>query len=517
MLYKLGFSLAAVLCLAVTVAHAQSADSLTGKLANFPTRLFSKIQSQSASLNQQISTQTQKYLARMARREQKMQQKLAAVDSNSAQALFGSSQQQYAALAAQVRGDTNNRTVPLSGQYVPYADTMQGAMAFLQQHPQLLAKGTSAVNSGQVLLNGSLPGMNSVSPVVAGISPQVQAKLQGAASQFQALQAKVQDADMVKAFVQSRQQRISQYLAQHMAFAGVLGKPLAGMQQEQYYYSQRVQQYKAMLSDPGALAQQALSMLGKLPAFQNFMTTHSQLGSLFHVPGNYGTAQAVSGLQTKAQVAQIVQSQISAAGPAGAAALQGNLQSAQGQLDSYKDKLNKLGPGNGDAPMPNFSPNDQKTKNFLGRLQLGFNFQTTHNSDYFPSLLSLGVSLGYKLGHSNVIGIGASYVMGTGNGIRDIRFTSNGLGLRSFVNIKIKGSFSVSGGFEYNYVTPFTSYQQLKQIQLWQKSGLLGITKTISMKSKVLKQTTLSLLWDFLSYQNVPQTQPVIFRMGYNF
>jgi hypothetical protein len=35
------------------------------------------------------------------------------------------------------------------------------------------------------------------------------------------------------------------------------------------------------------------------------------------------------------------------------------------------------------------------------------------------------------------------------------------------------------------------------------------------MKSKVLKQTTLSLLWDFFSYQNVPPTQPLIFRMGY--
>jgi hypothetical protein len=500
MLYKRGLFLAAALCLAVTVTRAQSADSLTGRLANFPTRLFGKIRSQSASLNQQISTQTQKYLAKMARQEQRMQQRLAAVDSNAAKTLFANSQQQYAALAAQVRSDTGKRTVALSGRYVPYADTMQGAMSFLQQHPQLLAKGSG----------GAIPS-------VTGVPQQVQAKLQGAASQFQAVQAKMQDADMVKAYVQSRQQMISQYLVQHTAFAGVLGKSLTGMQQEQYYYSQRVQQYKAMLSDPGALAQQALSMLGKLPAFQSFMTTHSQLGSLFHMPGSYSTAQAVNGLQTKEQVAHIVQSQISAAGPGGAAALQGNLQSAQSQLDGYKDKLSKLGLGNGDAQMPNFSPNDQKAKSFLGRLQYGFNFQTTHYTNYYPSLLSLGVSLGYKLGHSNVVGVGVSYQLGTGNGIRDVAFSSQGLGLRSFVNIKIKSSFSLSGGFEYNYTTPFVTYQQLKQIQYWQKSGLIGVTKTISMKSKVLKQTTLSLLWDFLSYQNVPPTQPIIFRIGYTF
>jgi hypothetical protein len=518
MLYKPAFCLAAMLCLFVTVTHAQSVDTLSGKLANFPSRLFSKVQTHSASLNQQITSQTQKYLAQMARREQRMQRQLSAVDSNSAKTLFDGSQQQYAALAAQVRGDTGNRKVSLSGQYVPYADTLQGAMAFLQKYPQVLAKGTSVINSGALTgPSGSVPGSNAVSTTAAGISPQVQAKLQGAASQFQALQAKMQDADIVKAYVQSRQQQITQYLSQHMALAGVLGKQIAGMQQAQYYYGQRLQQYKAMFSDPGALAQQALSMLGKLPAFQHFMQANSQLGSLFHVPGTYSTAAALNGVQTKAQIAQLVQSQISAAGPSGASALQANLQSAQSQLDGYKDKLTKLGVGNGDAQMPNFKPNDQKTKNFLGRLQLGFNFQTTHNSYYYPSLLSLAVSVGYKLGHSNVVGVGASYVMGTGNGIRDIRFTSNGLGLRTFINIKIKGSFSASGGFEYNYTTPFTSYQQLKQIQYWQRSGLLGVTKTISMKSKLLKQTTLSALWDLLAAQNVPKTQAFLFRIGYTF
>jgi hypothetical protein len=109
-----------------------------------------------------------------------------------------------------------------------------------------------------------------------------------------------------------------------------------------------------------------------------------------------------------------------------------------------------------------------------------------------------------------------AYELGTGNGINHIAITNNGIGLRSFLTIKIKGTFSASGGFEYNYTTPFTSYQQLRQIQYWTKSGLIGVTKTVSMKSKVLKQTTLSLLWDFLSYSNLPPTQAFIFRVGYS-
>jgi hypothetical protein len=342
--------------------------------------------------------------------------------------------------------------------------------------------------------------------------------LQAASTQFQALQAKMQDADIVKAYVQSRQQQISQYLAGHANVAGVLGKPLAGMRQEQVYYAQRVQQYKAMLSDPGALTQQALSMLGRLPAFQNFMKNNSQLGSLFHVPGSYGTAQALNGLQSKEQVAGLIKSQVSAGGSAGASALQANLQSAQSALDGYKDKLSKLGLGNEDAQLPvDPKTNDQHTKSLLGRLQYSLNFQTTHNSIYYPSLLTFGLGLGYKLGHSNVIGIGASYEMGTGNGINHIAITGNGLGLRSFATIKIKSSFSLYAGLEYNYTTPYTTYQQLKQLQYWTRSGLIGVQKTVSMKSNVFKQTTLALLWDFLSYQQVPQTQPLIFRIGYSF
>jgi len=492
MLMKPAFCLSALLCFAVTATHAQTVDTLTGKLANFPTKYFGKLETQSAGLNRDITSQSQQYLARMAQLEQQLQQKMRPIDSNAAKALFGASQGQYAALAARLRSDTAVRSVRLSGQYFPFADTLQGAMSFLKQNSQLLSK-------------------------AGNLSPQLQSRLQAASSQFQLLQAKLQDADQIKAFVQSRQAQISQYIAQHANLLSTLGNPLGRMQQQEYYYSQRVAQYKAMLADPSALAQQAIGLLGRLPAFQSFMKTHSQLGNLFHLPGNYSSVQDMHNLQTKEQVATAVKSQVSAGGAAGAAALQGSLQSAQSQLDGYKQKLSKLGIGNGDAQMPNFKPNDQKTKTFLKRLQFGFNFQTTHTSNYYPSLLSLGLSLGYKLGHSNVIGIGASYELGTGNGINDIRFTSSGLGLRSFVNIKIKGSFSASGGFEYNYTTPFTTYQQLRQIEYWQKSGLIGVTKTISMKSKVLKQTTLSILWDFLSYQNVPPTQPVIFRMGYTF
>jgi hypothetical protein len=495
------FGGAALLCLVLTISHAQSVDSVTDKVLSFPSRLLARLQKKTTDLNNQLTQQTESYLQKMARHEATMQQKLNGVDSNAAKSLFAGSAQQYAALQQRLKTDTGHQGQVLSGAYPAYLDSMQGSMGFLKQNPQLLS------NAG----------------------PAQMSQLQGASSQLQVLQAKMGVADEARAYMQQRKQMIADYIAQHSNVQGVLGSSYAGMNKEVYYYSQQLRQYQEMWSSPDKLEQQALVLLNRLPAFQTFMKSNSMLGGLFNVPSGYGEPQGVTGLQTKDQVAALVQQQVGASNPAGAAggagggggagmdALQSNLQSAQSQLDTYKSKLSQLGAGNGNMDMPDFKPNDQKTKTFWKRIEYGANFQTTRNNYYFPMVTDFGFTLGYKLGHNNVIGVGASYKLGWGNGIQHIAFTNEGVGLRSFLQIKIKGTFSATGGFEYNYTTPFTTYQQLRLIQDWTKSGLIGVTKTVSMKNRVFKSTSLSLLWDFLSYQQIPQTQPFVFRIGYTF
>ena len=474
-----------VLCFFQTTSYAQSADSVVGKALSFPSRLLGKLQSRTANLNQQLTQQTTKYLQKMQRREDRLRKKLSGVDSNAAKQLFANSQQQYAALMQKIKTDTGSKNMPLTGTYMPYLDSLKGALGFLQKNPGLVNGATTQLN--------------------------------GATSQFQALQAKMTDATQAQTFIQQRKQLINQYISQHANLQGLLSKQSAGLNQDVYYYSQQLRQYKEMWNNPDQLEQKALTILNKLPSFQTFMKNNSQLAGLFHLPGNYGSAASLAGLQTKDQVAQQIQGQVASGGPGGASALQSNMQSAESQLDGYKDKLSKLGQGNGDMDMPNFKPNDQKTKTFWKRIEYGANFQTTHNNYYFPTVTDLGLSLGYKLGHSNIVGVGASYKLGWGNGIQHVALSSQGVGLRSFLEIKIKSSFSATGGFEYNYTTPFTSFQDIRQIERWTQSGLIGISKTVSMKSRFFKQTKLQLLWDFLSYQQVPKTQPIVFRIGYTF
>jgi hypothetical protein len=187
-------------------------------------------------------------------------------------------------------------------------------------------------------------------------------------------------------------------------------------------------------------------------------------------------------------------------------------------MNELKNKISKFGGGSSDDIMPEgFKPNGEKTKSFLKRLEVGTNIQTQKASSFFPTTSDVGLSVGYKLNDKSIIGVGASYKMGLGRGWNAIKFTSEGVGLRSYIDWKIKGSLWISGGYEMNYKAAFSDFIQLKDMSGWQRSGLIGLSKSVPVKSKFFKKTKMQLLWDFLSYEQRPRTQPIIFRIGYNF
>ncbi|HVG15893.1 MAG TPA: hypothetical protein VM935_13060, partial [Chitinophagaceae bacterium] len=92
--------------------------------------------------------------------------------------------------------------------------------------------------------------------------------------------------------------------------------------------------------------------------------------------------------------------------------------------------------------------------------------------------------------------------------------SNEGVGLRSYVDHKLKGSLYISGGYEQNFRTAFSSVQQLKDYYAWQCSGLIGLSKKYRVSKKL--KGDMKLLWDFLSSQQVPRTQPLLFRVGYS-
>ena len=475
----------------------QDSVSAVDKIINFPDRFLARINNKTASLESSLTKQTEKYMQRLAKKEARLKRKLYKIDSVAAKKCFADDvAKPYNTLMQKLKSDSGAITRGFQGQYMPYIDSLKGSLTFLKNNPQLLAN-----------------------------SKILPADVQKSLTQLQQLQGKMQRADEIKQFIQQRKQNIKNYLSQNSHLPAGITNDFKDYTKQAHYYTQQVKEYKETLNDPDKMLQTALTVLNKLPAFTGFMKKNSMLASLFNIPGAAGNpdpAQAVTGLQSRSQVTQAIQNQIGASGPNVNAMVQQNIQSAQGQVNTLRDKLNSLGGGSGDLDMPDFKPNNQKTKSFLQRLEYGTNIQSAQSSAFFPTTSDLGLSVGYKLSDKSTLGVGASYKMGWGRDWRHIAITQEGVGLRSFLDMKLKGSFYASGGFEYNY-QPLTIAVAAPPPSgggregAWQQSGLIGISKVISLKTKVLKKSKLQLLWDFLSYQQRPQTQAFKFRIGYNF
>ncbi len=406
-----------------------------------------------------------------------MQAKLSKIDSSAAKKIFTDSKQKY----EQLQNKVSN-----AGNYIPKLDSLATSLKFLENNPQFLSQAKEAKE-----------------------------KLQDAMAKMDGLKQQLAKAGNIKQFIRERKQYLKEQLSK-FGFA----KELKKLNKEVYYYAQQVNEYKEILKDSKKAERKALELLSKTKLFKDFMRKNSQLASLFRLPNPDEPASSASlaGLQTRAQVNNLIQNQIAAGGPNAREQFSQNLQSAQAQLQELKNKVFKAGGNSSEDIMPEgFKPNSEKTKSFWDRLEYGTNIQSQKALGFFPTTSDIGLSVGYKLNPKSVIGIGASYKMGWGSGIRNIRITQQGVGLRSFVDWKIKGSFWISGGFEMNYKTLFNSIADLKDLNAWQQSGLIGISKTVSIKSKFFKKTKIQLLWDMLSYQQVPRTQPVLFRVGYNF
>lgn len=426
-------------------------------------------------LSGDIDHQTIKYLQKLEKCEDKIRKRLSRVDSTAAHNIFASSSAKYQALQNSIRNKTSalQRGV---GQYIPGIDSAGCALAFLDRNP----------------LTDKLP-----------IKP---SQIKDALNKVHALRDEFNQADNVKVFIHQRQAYLKEQLGKYD-----FEKELKQFSSTGYYYSQQIGEYRAMIDDPNKAEQKALELLRKLPAFQQFIKEHGALAGLFNIPAGYG--QGVAGLQTISTVQDMIQQRIGNLGPNGQQVIQQNIAAAQSQLTKLRNRYSQAG----DAP-PDFKPSTLRTKSFAQRLEYGTALQSQKANGWYPTTTDASLTVAYRASEKSSIGLGASYRIAYGKDIRHVALSSAGTGFKSFADIKLKGSFYGSGGFEYNYQQPFVSLRDLPGINYWSKSGLIGLSKVLAIKSRVFKKTRVALLWDFLSYyQNTPGQSPFKFKAGYQF
>jgi len=420
----------------------------------------------------------------MQAKENKLKRKIQHIDSSKARELFTDDvNQRYADLQTKLSATSEKlNQFPLKD-YVPGLDSVQTSLAFLIQNPNL---------------------------------PQDQLEqLRSLSTRVQNLGAELQKTNDIQAFVREREAMLHEQLMN----SGV-GKQLTNINKQVYYYQARIAEYKELLNDKEKLKEKLLVTIRTLPSFQAFWQKYSYLAALFPVPANYGTAQALAGLQTRSGIQNLIAQRVGNGGGAGIDPqqyFQGQVDAAQAQLNQLKEKLNSLGnnSGSSDMTMPDFKPNEEKTKTFLQRLEYGFNLQTAPAYYALPATTDFALTLGYKLSDNKRFGIGGSYKLGMGS-LSNIQLSSQGIGLRSYVDIKAKGSIWLSGGFEYNYLRAFSNIQDLRtHIDVWQRSALAGLSKQYKIGKK--KEGNIQLLYDFLHNQQNPPGRALKFRVGWIF
>ena len=454
-------------------------DSTVASLQKIPVKYINSIDNKIDKYSSRITGKTEKTLAKLSKWENKIKGILDKTSPETSQKLFGNNATTFGSLLKKLQ-EGKSISEGYKTKYNEYRDKLTTHIKYLETQKDKLDK-------------------NLVKPI------------NDAKKKLSELEEDVANTEAVEAFIKERKKQLANEAIKYIGKSKYLTK----IDKESYYYIETLRNYKELFNDKKKTEEVALKILNKIPAFKKFIQDNSMLASLFGSPNSPASIANLQGLQTRASVNTLIQNQVAAGGPNALETMQQNFQQAQAEVSKLKDKVMQMGGSNSDANIPNFKPNNQKSKTFLQRLEYGSNFQFSKNNSLVPTTADIALSVGYKLNDKSVIGIGGSYKVGLGT-LQKISISHQGIGIRSFIDWKLKWQIFVTGGFEMNYNAQFKRISQLQTYSDWQQAGLVGLTKKINVKTKFFKGTSVQLLYDMLYQNHNPVSQPILFRMGYS-
>jgi hypothetical protein len=484
----------AILIVSLAIPLGLFAQGARDTVLSVPNKYYKAVTGKAEKYAKRITNKTEKTLRKLARWEGKVKALLEKVSPETAQRLFGNTQLTFAGMLeqyqkGQVFANGYGKT------YDAYRDRLKGTMGYL-----------------------ALPCLTAGRPLDLTPNPlsQGEGKAENLAKdayrQLQQLDSLVDNTEALQQFIRERKKQLIEQSIQYIGKS----KYLQRMNKESYYFFETLRNYRSLFEDEKKAEELAVKLLRKIPGFEDFLQRNSAVAGLFGFNTNVGSNAApnLAGLQTRASVTALIQNQLSAGGTGAQQAFAQNVQQAQAQLNQLKDKLAQG--GNSDGELPNFKPNNTKTKTFLQRIEytanVGFGkISPLASGGNTNATADIALGIGYKLNDKSTVGVGASYKLGMGS-LQRVRFSGQGMGLRSYIDWKLKKQFYVSGGYEVNWLagrpvgTPAMA---------WQRSGLIGISKKMKLRTKWFKGSSVQLLYDFLSPTSGGQAW--VFRVGYSF
>jgi hypothetical protein len=461
------------------VARSQDSDPLPSDVV--ADKYAKKIAEKTDRLKNGVNKYSGKALAGFAKLESRMRNKLSKVNPGVANQLFNYSIDSIGSLSSAMR---SNRLLNKFGgrKYFAYLDTLKQTLAFI-------GKGKQALNQ----IQGS------------------SRKLQSLSSDVLSVEDKLSNLETIESYLADR----SAVLRDQLRMFPGLRRQFEMFEKKRAYFSQQVNKFKSIFSDPTMIEEVVLAGLRKLPAFNDFISRNSQLASIFALgsgsSGGGSSIPVVNGIPPRSSLQNMLRNSMASQASLDQMINQ-QLGAVQSAVDRLRDRVNSLG-GNGSADLPEIQINQQRGKTFLQRLEYGTDLQFGKTTRFIPSNANIGFHVGYKLNNKSSAGVGAGYKLGFGSSWNKIRLSHEGISLRSYVSWKIKGRFFLRGASEWNYNHGFRHFDELKNVSRWQQSALLGISKQYQFSKKI--KGNMQVLFNFLYKQTVPVSEPVVFRMGY--
>lgn len=427
----------------------------------FTTSLHKKVN----NAEQQLQKASAKALRKLQKQERKLYKAMLQQNPEAAQAILGVGIDSLAKEQLSA-GDVSNK---MEG-FHPWVDSMRASLQFLQ------------TDSGARLC-----------------MPNVVKQLSIVKAQLQKLQNQLAGADKLQAIIADRQQLMRQSFLQYPSVQKLLGK----YAKQAYYYKAKLIEYKTLLSNCKKAEATAFNVLRKIPAFKKFISKYSYLGNLL--------SPSINNVASYGQTNNYVAALVSSNGPAAMQQIRDNIQAGQNQLEQLKAKLSsaQLAGGGSSNDIPTFKANEMRKKSFFKRLSFGTNYQFTAARGTAPQMLDLGVQVAYQFNKNKQAGIGLGYRLGMGKSIRQLALSSEGLSMRSFFDLRIKGGIYASGGLELQYNTRFYQLRQLQLREQWNQLALIGISKKMNLGKKA--GAGISVQYNIFAHQQ-PATSPWVIR-----
>jgi hypothetical protein len=445
---------------------------------NIAERVLSRISSTINSLERKLTSSSEKELKKFNKQELRFKRRLHKSDSTAAEELFGQGNKVNALLTDLKNSPVDSNKV---GEFFPYADSLKTFLSFLNENRSLTPSG------------------------------KIQEEVRQTTAAFNSIEAKLKTVSRVQQHLKERKDFLKSQLQKYC-----LAKHFKKLDKQVYYYNQKLKEYKSVLNDPKKMEVWTFRALNKIPAFKKYFEENSFVSNVFGLNGHACVSSPavpdLPGLQTRMQVQQIVNANLVSALAAN------NQNTLADRLAQVKTELRRFQTQNSswdeNAEMPHFKANEMRGRSFFKKLGLGTDLQFNKSAGALPCTADIGLQLTYKFHQDGSFGFGIAYKLGYG-AVSRISFSNQGIGLRSFLDYKLKEKIFVNGGFEFNYNSAFDKVEQLKAYDAWQASALLGISKKYKISRKI--NGNIILLHDFLYRRHIPNSQPFVFRLGYNF